>query len=176
MGYDHAMFGFSPYGPYWRQVRKLVSVELLLNRQLELLNHVRDSEVKLFIKELYGQWIQNGDRPVLVAMKEKCWFLAANVMALEDLLYLSGIFMVSDAIPSLGWLDTVRGYTAKMKRIAREVDQVLGSWVEEHRRKRFSGSMNEAVQDFIHVMLSVIEDGQFSDHDHDTVIKATCLD
>lgn len=95
--------------------------------------------------------------------------------ALEDLLYLSGIFMVSDAIPSLGWLDTVRGYTAKMKRIAREVDQVLGSWVEEHRRKRFSGSMNEAVQDFIHVMLSVIEDDQFSDHDHDTVIKATCL-
>ncbi|XP_034681205.1 cytochrome P450 CYP82H23-like [Vitis riparia] len=199
MGYDHAMFGFSPYGPYWREVRKLASVELLLNRQLELLNHVRDSEVKLFIKELYGQWIQNGDRPVLVEMKEKCWFLAANVMvsevagkryfgtvtndyesrrcrkALEDLLYLSGIFMVSDAIPSLGWLDTVRGYTAKMKRIARKVDQVLGSWVEEHRRKRFSGSMNEAVQDFIHVMLSVIEDDQFSDHDHDTVIKATCL-
>uniref|UniRef100_F6HQH4 Uncharacterized protein n=1 Tax=Vitis vinifera TaxID=29760 RepID=F6HQH4_VITVI len=62
-----------------------------------------------------------------------------------------------------------------MKRIAREVDQVQGSWVEEHRRKRFSGSMNEAVQDFIHVMLSVIDDGQFSDHDHDTVIKATCL-
>ena len=80
MGYDHAMFGFSPYGPYWRDVRKLASVELLSNRQLELLNHVRDSEVKLFIIELYGQWIQNGDRPLLVEMKEKCWHLAANVM------------------------------------------------------------------------------------------------
>ncbi|XP_059591914.1 cytochrome P450 CYP82H23-like [Vitis vinifera] len=80
MGYGHAMFGFSPCGPYWRDVRKLASVELLSNRQLELLNHVRDSEVKLFIKELYGQWIQNGDRPVLVEMKEKCWHLAANVM------------------------------------------------------------------------------------------------
>ncbi|RVX12097.1 Cytochrome P450 82C4 [Vitis vinifera] len=84
---------------------------------LELLNHVRDSEVKLFIKELYRQWIQNGDRPLLVEMKEKCWHLAANVMvstvageryfgtvtndyesrqcrkALGDFLYLSGIFM-----------------------------------------------------------------------------------
>ena len=80
MGYDHAMFGFSPYGPYWRDVRKLASVELLSNLQLELLNHVRDSEVKLFIIELYGQWIQNGDRPLLVEMKEKCWHLAANVM------------------------------------------------------------------------------------------------
>ncbi|RVW20425.1 Cytochrome P450 CYP82H23 [Vitis vinifera] len=140
MGYDHAMFGFSPCGPYWRDVRKLASVELLSNRQLELLNHVRDSEVKLFIKELYGQWIQNGDRPVLVEMKEKCWHLAANVM--------------------LGrWIRCWK----------------LGSWVDEHRRKRFSGSMNEAEQDFNHVMLSVIEDGQFSDHDHDTVIKATFL-
>ena len=83
MGYDHAMFGFSPYRTYWRDVRKLASVELLSNRQLELLNHVRDSEVKLFIKELYGQWIQNGDRPVLVEMKEKCWHLAANVMVSE---------------------------------------------------------------------------------------------
>ncbi|WJZ83779.1 hypothetical protein VitviT2T_003432 [Vitis vinifera] len=127
MGYDHAMFGFSPYGPYWRDVRKLASVELLSNLQLELLNHVRDSEVKLFIKELYGQWIQNGDRPLLVEMKEKCWHMATNVMvsvvagkqhfgtitndyesrqcrkALGDLLYLSGIFMVFDANP-LPWL------------------------------------------------------------------------
>ena len=147
MGYDHAMFGFSPYGPYWREVRKLASVELLSNRQLELLNHVLDSEVKLFIKELYGQWIQNGDRPLLVEMKKKCWHMAANVMvsavagkrhfgtvtndyesrqcrkALGDLLYLSGIFMVSDAIPFLGWSDTVRGYMAKMKRTTREMDQ-----------------------------------------------------
>ena len=67
--------------------------------------------------------------------------------ALGDFLYLSGIFMVSDAIPFLGWLDTVRGYTAKMKRTAREVDQVLGSWVEEHGWKRVFGSMNEADQD-----------------------------
>ena len=111
------------------------------------------------------------DRPLLVEMKEKCWHLAANVMvsavagkryfgtvtndyesrqcrkALGDFLYLQGIFMVSDAIPFLGWLDTVRGYTAKMKRTAREVDQVLGSWVEEHGWKRFFGSMNEADQD-----------------------------
>ncbi|XP_034681918.1 cytochrome P450 CYP82H23-like [Vitis riparia] len=178
MGYDHSMFGFSPCRAYCHDVRNLASivldceVELFSSHQLELLNHVRDSEVQLFIKELYGQWIQNGDRPLLVEMKEKCWHLAANVVvsavagkryfgavtndyeprqcrkALGDFLYLLGIFMVSDAIPFLGWLDTVRGYTAKMKRTAREVDQVLGSWVEEHGWKRVFGSMNKAHQDF----------------------------
>ncbi|RVW58370.1 Cytochrome P450 82C2 [Vitis vinifera] len=157
MGYDQAMFGFSPYGPYWRDVRKLTSVEPLSNRQLELLNHVRDSELGNF-----GTVTNDYE-------SRQCR------KALGDLIYLSVIFMVSDAIPFLGWLDTVRGYTAKMKRTVREVNQVLGCWVEEHRWKRFSGSMNEAEQDFNHVMLFVIEDGQFFDHDHDTVIKATCL-
>ncbi|KAJ9704898.1 hypothetical protein PVL29_003109 [Vitis rotundifolia] len=174
--------GFSPCRAYWRDVRKMASIVLDFN-------HVRDSEVKLFIKELYRQWIQNGDRPVLVEMKEKCWHLAANVMvsavagkryfgtvtndyesrrcrkALGDFLYLSGIFMVSDAIPFLGWLDTVRGYTAKMKRTARE----------EHPIKRLAGSINEAEQDFIHVMPSVIGNGQFSGHNTDTIIEGACL-
>ncbi|XP_034681921.1 cytochrome P450 CYP82D47-like [Vitis riparia] len=180
MGYDQAMFGFSPYGPYWRDVRKLTSVELLSNRQLELLNHVRDSEASLGLDE--GEVLAPGSK---CNGERGSWEILSTVTndyesrrcqkALGDLLYLSGIFIVSDAIPFLGWLDTVRGYTAEMKRTVREVDQVLGSWVEEHRRKRFSGSMNEAEQDFNHVMLSVIEDGQFSDHDHDTVIKDTCL-
>ncbi|XP_034681202.1 xanthotoxin 5-hydroxylase CYP82C2-like [Vitis riparia] len=195
MGYDHAMFAFERHGPYWRDVRRLAMVELLSNRQHEMLKHVRDSEIKFFIQELYGQWIDNGGSPVLVDMKKKFEHLVANLVmrtvagkrcgngesrwcqALGDFMNLMGQFMVSDAVPFLGWLDTVRGYTAKMKGTARQLDQVIGRWVEEHRQKRLSGSINEAEQDFIHAMLSVIDDAQFSahDHDHDTVIKATCL-
>ncbi|KAL6347993.1 hypothetical protein AAG906_037722 [Vitis piasezkii] len=197
MGYDHAMFGFSPYGPYWREVRKLASVELLLNRQLELLNHVRDSE--FLIKELYGKWARNKDSPALVEMKERFGNLVMNVMvraiagkryfgthacgdkpkrgkkALDDFMLLVGLFMVSDAIPFLGWLDTVKGYTTDMKKIAKELDYLLGRWVEEHRQQRLSANNNRAEVDFLHVMLSVIDDGQFSGRDPDTVIKATCL-
>ncbi|RVX12173.1 Cytochrome P450 CYP82H23 [Vitis vinifera] len=82
--------------------------------------------------------------------------------------------MVSDAIPFLGWLDTVKMFTAQMKRVAEEVDYVLGSWVEEHRQNRLSANDNGAEQDFIHAMLSVIDDGQFSGRDPNTIIKGTC--
>uniref|UniRef100_F6HQH2 Cytochrome P450 82C4 n=2 Tax=Vitis vinifera TaxID=29760 RepID=F6HQH2_VITVI len=195
MGYDHAMFAFERHGPYWRDVRRLAMVNLLSNRQHEMLKHVRDSEVKFFIQELYGQWVENGGSPVLVDMKKKFEHLVANLtmrtvagkrcengesrwcQSLGDFMNLMGQFMVSDALPFLGWLDTVRGYTAKMKGTARQLDRVIGRWVEEHRQKRLSGSINDAEQDFIHAMLSVIDDAQLSghDHDHDTVIKATCL-
>lgn len=43
MGYNNAMFGSSPYGPYWRHVRKMTMLHLLSNHQLELLKQVRES-------------------------------------------------------------------------------------------------------------------------------------
>ena len=42
LGYNYAMFGFSPYGPYWRQVRKMAMLEVLSNHRLEMLKHIRD--------------------------------------------------------------------------------------------------------------------------------------
>jgi hypothetical protein len=47
--------------------------------------------------------------------------------------------------------------------------------VEDHRRNRLNGSINEEERDFIHVMLSNLEDGKISAVDTDTAIKGTCL-
>ena len=189
LGYDHALLAFAPYGPYWRDVRKLAMTYLLSNHQLEMLKHVRESEVNFLMKELYGQCALNKNSPVLVEMKERFENLAMSIVlraisgkryfgdepergkkALGDIMFLLGLFMVSDSIPFLGWLDRVRGYTAEMKRIAKEVDHVLESWVEEHRRNRLSVNDDGAKQDFIHAMLSAIDDD-----DPETIIKGTCL-
>ncbi|BAU01101.1 hypothetical protein LR48_Vigan203s000200 [Vigna angularis] len=56
MGYNHAMFGFAPYGPYWRELRKITTLEILSARRVEQLQHVRVSEVQNSIKELYTLW------------------------------------------------------------------------------------------------------------------------
>ncbi|GMH29642.1 hypothetical protein Nepgr_031485 [Nepenthes gracilis] len=48
LGYDSAMFGFSPYGPYWRELRKIVTVNLLSNHKLEQLKYVRIFEGMIF--------------------------------------------------------------------------------------------------------------------------------
>ncbi|BBH10003.1 cytochrome P450, family 81, subfamily D, polypeptide 8 [Prunus dulcis] len=45
LGYNYAGFGFSPYGTYRRDIRKMVMVELLSSRRLETLKHVQISEV-----------------------------------------------------------------------------------------------------------------------------------
>ncbi|KAJ9135580.1 hypothetical protein P3X46_032749 [Hevea brasiliensis] len=200
MGYDHAMLGFAPYGQYWRDMRKLAVVELLSNRRLQLLRHVRDTETNFFIKTLYQESVKNGGRAV-VEMKERFEDLAVNIIAkkvsgkrysggsngikdkesrqfckaLKDFFYLTGLFLASDTVPFLGWLDLVKGYVGDMKRTAKEMDEVLGRWVKKHREQRLKGGIKEEEQDFIHVMLSVMDDGKISANEIDNIIKGTCL-
>ena len=77
MGYDHAMFGFAPYGPYWRDVQKLAMVELLSNCQLEMLKHVQDSKVEFLIKEIYGMGTKQG-KPHFGGDEGKIWELGTE--------------------------------------------------------------------------------------------------
>ncbi|XP_031278170.1 xanthotoxin 5-hydroxylase CYP82C4-like [Pistacia vera] len=201
MGYDHAMFGFAPYGPYWREIRKLVAVEILSNRRLELLKHVRDTEINCFIEGLYKKSVKNGGL-VAVDLKERFGDLAMNIIvrlmagkryfgtdasgddpesrrcqkALGDFFYFVGLFLASDAVPCLGWLDYVKGYVGEMKRTARELDSIFESWVQEHHQKRLNRNINEEEHDLIDVMLSIMDEGRISAQDDaHTVIKATCL-
>ncbi|XP_045812369.1 cytochrome P450 82A1-like [Trifolium pratense] len=56
MSYNQAFIGWAPYGNYWRQLRKIVTLEILSSRRVELLSHIRVSEVQTSIKELVKVW------------------------------------------------------------------------------------------------------------------------
>lgn len=82
MGYDHAMFGFAPYGAYWREMRKQVVVEHLSHRQLDLQRPLHVAEIDALLKDLYGIWRaqkKGGSGPVRVEMKEKIGDLMMNI-------------------------------------------------------------------------------------------------
>ncbi|XP_042501979.1 demethylepipodophyllotoxin synthase-like [Macadamia integrifolia] len=105
-------------------------------------------------------------------MEEKVMFREG----LRDCIHYFGIFIVSDAFPFLeGW--DVQGYERHMKRSAKNLDSILQGWLEEHRRERSSMSSNKmrVEQDFMDVMISILEETKISDFDAETVIKATCL-
>lgn len=210
MGYNYAVFGFAPYSPFWREMRKIATLELLSNRRLEMLKHVRNSEVEMGVRELHGLWVEKGSRgPVLVEMNRWLEELTLNVVvrmvagkryfggsaacdegearrcqkAISQFFHLIGIFVVSDALPFLWWLD-LQGHEKAMKKTAKELDQILCGWLEEHRQRRLNsaddklkGQAEEDNDDFIDVMLSLQEQGHLSNfqYDSDTSIKSTCL-
>jgi cytochrome P450 len=191
LGYNYVMFGLSPYGPYWREMRKITNMELLSNRRLELLKDVRASEVMTSLKELYK--LQTGG----VSVEMKQWFgdLALNVVlrmvagkrysgddedarrcqnAFREFFQLMGQFVVGDAIPYLGWLD-LGGHEKAMKKTAKEMDCLVTEWLEEHRKTGRASGEAKRQQDFMDVMLSILDGADLAGSDPDTVNKATCL-
>ncbi|KAJ4955565.1 hypothetical protein NE237_012348 [Protea cynaroides] len=203
LGYHYAVFAFSPYGPYWRGIRKVATFELLSKTCLDKLRHVRASLINTSIKELYSLWAKDGGaRPVKVEMRQ--WFdhLILNVItemiagkkyfgnissgyedeaervrkAVAELMYLFGVFVVSDAVPYCEWLD-FGGHIKAMKRSAVEFDYIFGKWLEEHRQKiGMKTAGDESELDFIDVMLLTLPEDNFnSSYDRETIIKATIL-
>lgn len=201
MGYNYAVFGLGPYGPYWRELKKIVVLELLSNHRVQMFRHTREFEVKTYIKTMYGKWSKENmnDSSNFVKIEMKEWFekLILNIIlrmlfgkkhevedgkttkkAIRKFFELFGAFVVGDFIPSLRWLD-IGGYEKEMKQSAKEIDYILEKWLLEHKRKRSCGEKKcEDEKDFMDIMLSLLEDAMDEDldgFDADTIIKSTCL-
>jgi cytochrome P450 len=191
LGYDFAVFGFSPYGQYWRNIRKIATVELFSLHRLQMMSEVRESVVQSSIKQLFQLCSLN---KVRVDMKR--WFhdVALNVIlsiavgkrcdfdqdspwkeALIKYFVLSGLFVVSDALPFLRWFD-IGGHEKEMRKTSKELDEVAQQWLNDHKLKKVN-TRDDQEQDFMDVLLSVIDEGEdkFEGRDADTIIKATCL-
>nr|POF20703.1 cytochrome p450 82a3 [Quercus suber] len=198
LGYNYAIFSFSPYGSFWRQMKKMATLEVLSNHRLETLKHIREAEVNDSIKEIYKLFVKNNK--VLLEMERWLGYTALNIIcrmvvgqrfgkattkfendrndqcrkALREFMDLTGKFVVSDALPYLRWFD-VGGSKKAMKKTAKELDDVIEEWLKEHKQRKISGGVKEH-QDFMDVMLSIVtDDDETSSYDIDTIVKATCL-
>ncbi|KAH7862337.1 hypothetical protein Vadar_003392 [Vaccinium darrowii] len=199
LSYNWAAFGFVPYGPFWRDMRKLVVIELLSTHRLELLKNVRISEIDTTIKQLYrlsktnqpnvpleiNPWLEQLTLNIITRMVSgKRYFDrtggvqdpgAANFRrVIKEYMYWSGTFFWSDVIPfpPLRWVD-LGGKLRNVKRVMRELDAIFQSWIEEHVEMTEREEGDE--KDFIDVMLSKIDDGGSYGHSRETIIKATIL-
>ncbi|OAY50850.1 cytochrome P450 CYP82D47 [Manihot esculenta] len=200
--YDGAMIGFVSYGNYWRQMRKIATIELLSNHRLEKLKHVRESEVRTALKELYRLWEKKKNNSDMVLVEMKRWFadITSNVIlriifgksvgyettneseeneklkvALRDFFDLSGRFVVADAVPFLRWLD-IGGHERAMKKTAKHLDLFAERWLKEHKEKKASG-FKKGEEDFMDLMLEILDDNAEAvlGRDSDTLNKAMTL-
>lgn len=202
LGYNNAILALAPYGNYWRDMRKISTLELLSSHRLEKLMHVRDSEIFSLVKDLYTFLKNNNSNGLIeVPISKFLDHMTFNIIvrmiagkrfrgetiyqedseawrlrnAIKDTTYLSGVFVVGDAIPFLSWFD-FQGHVGFMKRTFKEMDFILDKWMREHYTKINEGQHGKYENDFMDVLISMFEEyDEICGHKREIVIKATTM-
>ncbi|KAK6131162.1 hypothetical protein DH2020_035096 [Rehmannia glutinosa] len=204
MGYNFAMFGFSNYGPYWREMRKISVLRLLSHRKLEALCDARELQIKTLMKsmnEYYYSCVSKEKKAVTVDMGKFFSNLTLSLMVrtvagdvekkmglkerekwrqtIREFFKMMNVFTLSDVVPFLKWVDYFGGMHKALRRTGRNFDAMLQVWLEEHKKihkKSSSDHDGEEEEDFMGEMLSVVDAvaHEFPFYDADTINKATC--
>ncbi|XP_043718300.1 cytochrome P450 CYP736A12-like [Telopea speciosissima] len=189
IAYGNKGIAFSPYGPYWRNVRKLCTIQLLSAAKVDSLKHMRKEEVGLFVRLLkdhsgvvvdvsakVGSLIEDMTYWLLIGSKVDRFNLKPVV---QEAFILIGAFNLADYIPCLGSFD-LQGLTRRMKAIGKVFDEFLEKIIDEHIQDA-KNRQNNHKDDFIDVMLLLMKESQNATDEQGymidrTNIKAIILD
>ncbi|KAJ8435774.1 hypothetical protein Cgig2_019193 [Carnegiea gigantea] len=152
LGYNNTILAWAPYGDHWRNLRRILTFELLSAHRLYRLSSIRHDEVGLLIQWLHKQSF-GGE--VEVEMKMVLFELTYHVImrmiagdqsctgdnkgarfrkVLEEIYVAGGFTNVGDFLPFLRKIG-VKGLEKKFLSIHEKSDNLLQEMVEEQRSK-----------------------------------------
>ncbi|GLT41833.1 hypothetical protein SLA2020_158690 [Shorea laevis] len=179
--YNYSDITWSPYGPYWRQARKMCLVELFSAKRLESYEYIRKEEMNLLLKGLYNS------TGTTILLKDHLSNVSLNVISrmvlgkkyteeaekekenenkiitpkefkemLDELFLLNGVLDIGDSIPWLRFLD-LQGYIKRMKALSKKFDWFLEHVLDEHNARR-KGVKDYVARDMVDVLLLLADD------------------
>ncbi|CAN1233757.1 Cytochrome P450 CYP82J17 [Linum perenne] len=161
LGYNYAAFGFASYGNYWRDIKKLLMNQLLSHYVLNIITRMVAGK-RYFNEKNEEEGVSGGGgggRPIGQVMKE--------------FMLVTGTLVPSDLIPVLGWFG-FQGVVKDMKRVSKELDVIMESWVEDHKKKEIvNGGRIDSDSDLIDVMLHEIKDDVAYGHKRSLIVAGS---
>ncbi|XP_010548393.1 PREDICTED: cytochrome P450 CYP82D47-like [Tarenaya hassleriana] len=202
LGYDDSFLTFKPYGPQWREMRKIAATELLSSIRVDMQSHYRAGEADVSFGNLWKLWESKGraKNGVLVDMKREFQDLTANTSLMmvvgkryfgdspncekeeamerrklvRDFLDFFSLYLFSDFLPALGW--TEWRVKRDMKRAAKELDVVLEELIAEHKnKKKHDLGLGEIKKTYLDLLMDTFEHTEIPGLDARTTTKALCL-
>ncbi|XP_059283660.1 premnaspirodiene oxygenase-like [Lycium ferocissimum] len=189
--YNCKDIAFSPYGDYWRHMRKLTVLELLSAKMVKSFSPIRQDELSNLLSSIRSMDLES---PINLAEK-LLWFMNAatcrsafgNVCKDQNELIklihqaqsLSGGFELADLFPSKKFLHGLSGMESKLMKARNKIDVVLDNIINVHRENHTNGrSCNgeSGVENLVDVFLRVMERGEFPVSLTNDNIKAVILD
>ncbi|KAK1371677.1 hypothetical protein POM88_037769 [Heracleum sosnowskyi] len=186
--YEGKSLTFATYGPYWRNMRKLCTLELLSNLKINSFQAMRKKE----LSELVNILEDAAQEQVAVDLSSRITSMSSDVscqmvfwMKFEDKEFdergfggviqegmkMAVAFNLGDYFPYIGALD-LQGMTRKMKDIAKVWDQFLEKILDDHDKPKEHGQ----TKDFVDTMLGILKSGDSEFEFDRSHIKAILMD
>ncbi|CAK7337902.1 unnamed protein product [Dovyalis caffra] len=168
ISYEQKNLSFAPYGSYWRNVRKMCTLELLSNHKINSFMSMRKEELDLLI-----DYIKEASREhVAVDLSAKVSSLSADISCrmvfgkkytdkefdekgfkavIHEGMRLTASFNLGDYIPPIAALD-LQGLTKRMKALGKVFDNFFEKIIDEH----IQFKDENRTKDFVDVMLDFL--------------------
>ncbi|WJX16901.1 hypothetical protein P8452_06882 [Trifolium repens] len=187
--YGYTDIAFSPYGNYWRQLRKICTMELFSQKRVSSFQPIREEELTDLIERIHSQQGSPINITQLVVSSTFAIISRAafgNKYKVQEFASLgkgesiAGGFEIAELFPSAKWLQLVSGLRPKLERLHRKIDQILENIIIEHKEtnSKAKEGQGEREEDFVDVLLK-FQDTNDGDQDiclTDNNIKAIIMD
>ncbi|KAJ0693635.1 putative oxidoreductase [Helianthus annuus] len=169
VAYQNTDVVWSPYGDYWRQLRKIVTLELLSVKKVKSFSYIREDECYNLVKTLRGsagspvnlsQMIFDTIAKIVcrAAFGKGCKDQEEFIDIVKELFKLTGGFDVADVFPSKKIIHTLTGKRPKLESIHKRLDKILSDVITEHPGQHANTSDQESLLD---VLLRLQASGEF---------------
>ncbi|AES59944.2 cytochrome P450 family 71 protein [Medicago truncatula] len=165
LSYDYTDIAFSPYGNYWRQLRKICTMELFTQKRVSSFQPIREEELNNLVKKIDSQQGSPVNITQLVVSSTFSIITKAafgskgkgreEFGSIGDGESIAGGFDIAELFPSAKWLQRVSGLRPKLERLHRQIDQILENIVTEHKeaKSKANESQGGEEEDLVDVLL-----------------------
>ncbi|XP_027127449.2 tabersonine 16-hydroxylase 2-like [Coffea arabica] len=189
--FNYADLIFSPYGKYWRELRKICTMELLSPKRVQTFKAIREDEVFSLIKSISSQKGSTINLSRTVAslsysITSRAAFGKRNKdterfkETQDELNKLSSEFSLADMFPSVKLLELMSISRLRIEKVHRQVNGILESIINEHKGKMQESAKQEGGEgkedDLVDVLLKIQKRGDFEPQLTDTNVRAVILD
>ncbi|KAM3360296.1 cytochrome 71D7-like [Capsicum galapagoense] len=189
--YDRKDIAFSPYGEYWRQMRKICIMEVLSAKNVRSFSSIRHDEVVRLIDSIQsssslGDLVNFTERIIRFTSSMTCRSAFGQVLKEQDIFFkqisevlsLAGGSDVADIFPSYKFLHSLSGAKQKLLDSHRKLDSIVENVINEHKKNLSTHRSDDALggEDLIDVLLRLKKDGALPFSITNDNIKAVIID
>ncbi|KAG6499216.1 alpha-humulene 10-hydroxylase-like [Zingiber officinale] len=170
LSYGPRNVAMSPYGGYWKQMRKIYAMELLNSQRVKSFATIREvvnlkltAEIadKAFAQTPFNlsQMVMSMTNELVIraAFGNKCKHKAEFLKLVKETASNVTSFAVADMYPSLKFLDIITGLKFKLERILAKFDKIFEEIIAEHQVLLASEQAEEDL--LIDVLLKLKDEG-----------------